>query len=66
MILDYAALGLVIFVILFAFYAIIGIHDIEDADLDARVRAELRTWFGDHIDGWALLRIYRKRWFGTW
>lgn len=37
-------------------------HDGDDASLEAAARAQLRTWFGQDVSGWRLLRVDRIPW----
>ncbi|MEZ4521225.1 MAG: hypothetical protein R3A46_06240 [Thermomicrobiales bacterium] len=37
----------------------VGIPDVDDPELDRRVRDQLTGWWGDEVAGWELLRIYR-------
>jgi phytoene dehydrogenase-like protein len=39
--------------------SLIGLHDADDARLDAQVRGELAGWFGAAVPTWRLLRVYR-------
>ncbi len=38
---------------------VVGNPEISDQDLVAQCRAQLARWFGPHVDGWRLLRLYR-------
>jgi phytoene dehydrogenase-like protein len=37
----------------------VGVPPVDDAALDAAARAQMRSWFGDRVDRWTLLRIVR-------
>lgn len=63
MILDYAALGLVIFVILFAFYAIIGIHDIP---YEIAVKRNHPHQDAIHVTGWVSMFTLHALWPFLW
>ncbi len=39
--------------------SIVGVPGIGDDDLDASVRRQLRSWYGESVDGWRRLAIYR-------
>lgn len=39
--------------------SVVGITDFDDVELGRRVIDELRTWFGNPVDAWELLRVYR-------
>jgi phytoene dehydrogenase-like protein len=39
--------------------SIIGIPELDDHELSRRVVDELRSWFGDEVARWNLLRVYR-------
>lgn len=41
--------------------SIVGVPELEGDDLDSAIRSELESWFGDDVEAWRLLRIYRIR-----
>jgi len=63
MFLDYAALGLVIFVVLFTFYAIIGIHDIP---YEIAVKRNHPHQDAIHVTGWVSMFTLHALWPFLW
>ena len=39
--------------------SVMGVPSQTDEDLDARVRAQLRDWYGDIVESWRMLRVDR-------
>ena len=63
MFLDYFALGLVIFVVLFIFYAIIGIHDIP---YEISVKRNHPHQDAIHVTGWVSMFTLHAIWPFLW
>jgi len=63
MFLDYFALGLVFFVVLFAFYAIIGIHDIP---YEIAVKRNHPHQDAIHVTGWVSMFTLHALWPFLW
>jgi len=40
----------------------LGVPAVDDAGLDASLRAELRGWYGVEVDAWRVLRVHRIAW----
>jgi len=39
---------------------VVGSHrDVTDAEIELAIRSQLKEWWGNRIDAWKLLRIYR-------
>ncbi len=36
-----------------------GIPEIDDATLSENMKTELKTWYGNQVDGWKILKVYR-------
>ena len=42
--------------------SVVGVPDLDDRELDAAARAQLRGWYGTQVDAWDLLRVDRIAW----